>query len=211
VVALLSGAVLAITGVISFGSRSGTTDNAATTTGTSTNTVPGDQQPIEMPATLAGFIDQGKAIQDVNAGAGQDRIAHLDQINQLTTTAMKESFGDVGVGVRSYATPGLESFGTGIAVRAPAPLLEVLPAQDADYLGLAAPPQEITVVGEVRCLVTNPVTAKGQQVDPAGIKPVQCQRTGPALTIIFYPSGDVTVQDAAAAAAAGALWDAASG
>ena len=125
-VALLSGAVLAITGVISFGSRSGTTDNAATTTGTSTNTVPGDQQPIEMPATLAGFIDQGKAIQDVNAGAGQDRIAHLDQINQLTTTAMKESFGDVGVGVRSDATPGLESFGTGIALRAPAPLLEVL-------------------------------------------------------------------------------------
>ena len=74
VVALLTGAVLAITGVISFGSRSGTTDKAATTTagtsttGTSTNAVPGDQQPIEMPATLAGFIDQGKAIQDVGAG-----------------------------------------------------------------------------------------------------------------------------------------------
>ena len=50
----------------------------------------------------------------------------------------------------------------------------MLPAQDADYLGLAAPPREITVVGDVRCLVANPVTARGQQVDPAAITSVQC-------------------------------------
>lgn len=199
----LAVAVLTLTGVITWGASTA----AGTTGGTG---AAGDTRAVSMPDRAGSLL----TLQDATAGRGgttkpSSALDYAASVERLTADAVGRAYGGAPVGVRSYATDDLISTAVAFAVRAPSPQLEVLPAQDAELLGLGAPTREVVTEGDVRCLVDNGTVTAGNKPDPDDIRVEQCQRTGSALTVVVFPSGELT--SAQVAAAVDDIWRSASG
>jgi hypothetical protein len=69
-----------------------------------------------------------------------------------------------------------------IVVRAPSPEL-FAPYEDVQALGEAKPQTELVRVGAVQCLLHNNFSAPGFTSDPDLSFVLNCQRTGPGLTV----------------------------
>ncbi len=142
-----------------------------------------DDRPIALPATVNDLQDYGQAARAAGGSKAESSVQRGERVAQNTLAALQRSHGGAGVGTRVYASPDLGITVIAMAVRSSSPTLEVLPAEDADSLGLAAPTQEIKTVGDVRCLVRNPTTPQGQELDPRQVTVVTCQRTNDTLTV----------------------------
>jgi hypothetical protein len=207
---VLAVAVLSLTGVITWGFSVTAGTAGAPAAGSHTSGPAVDARPVDMPDRAGSYVTLQEATSAVGNSTRPTALQdYATSVERLTAEAVGRSYGGAPVGVRSYATDDLLNTATAVAVRAPSPLLEVVPAQDADLLGLGAPIREIVTEGDVRCLVNNGTVTVGNKPDPANIHVEQCQRTGPTLTVLVYPSGELT--SAQVAAATDDIWRSVSG
>jgi hypothetical protein len=111
--------------------------------------------------------------------------------------------------VESYASPDLLTMFSLIAVRASAPGLIVL-YQDPKYLQLARAPTELLTFGATTCQVQNDPTPIGKKPAADSVHVIQCQRTGPHLTVRLasVASDELGSKPSAAAAVVDQAWQA---
>lgn len=209
-IAVVVGGVLAVSGLLHFGSAS--KDPARVSSAA-----------IALPTSLPGFQDYVAANKAARSRSSSGASARTTQILEaqransvkvsgLTTAAYQQANPGAAVAFRQYADATVEHQPSVIAVRATYPGLTNGPVIDPAYLKLAVAPQRIQSFGEVDCLIVGASTPAGEQVDPTQMYTSVCQRTGPALTVIVYGgnfSGTdgqqsmVSLTDAAWAAIAG--------
>ena len=109
----------------------------------------------------------------------------------------------------SFADGELNNYVDATAVRRRSPGLFLQTVVDPAYLGLAENRENVASSGEVDCLTVTDMPRKAGSVpDPSRRRVVQCQRTGPNLTVSIRPYGvdDPSLDDAVAMT--NELWDA---
>ena len=209
-VAAIVGGVLAVAGVLHFGSATSEPPRVSADS-------------ITLPATLPGFQDyltaskvaRTKSSSGSSARATQfleAQRANSEKVSGLTREAYQKANPGAAVAFGQYADAEIEHQFSVIAVRATYPGLTNGPVIDPAYLKLAVAPQRIQVFGEVQCLVASGSTRAGQQPDPKQMFTGVCQRTGPALTVLVY-GGNFSGNDGqqAIVSATNAVWTAVAG
>ncbi len=179
-VAVLIGAVLAVTKVLHFGSSSPSTAAA-------------DTRPITLPDSLGGLSSFDAVVTaKATSGTAKPSTYLVTDHNRVTLTqaAYQKAFGGAATTVRSYATSDLMGFYTVIAVRASAPGFVTGPINNPADLGLARDQQAVDTVGDQECnVVSVEVVQSGNTVDPSKLLTAACQRTGSGLTVWAFGSG----------------------
>ena len=162
------------------------------------------------PTGPARYVTLQDATSAVGSSTGPTALLdYATSVERLTAEAVGRSYGGAPVGVRSYATDDLLNTATAVAVRAPSPLLEggAGPGCRPARSGRADPGDRHG--GRRSLLVNNGTVTVGNKPDPANIHVELCQRTGPTLTVLVYPSGELT--SAQVAAATDDIWRSVSG
>lgn len=184
VVAAIVGGVLAVSGVLHFGS---TRNEPARVSA----------EPLSLPSSLPGFQDYVTVSKALVTSSGRtaaaqasfiDKMqANAERVSSLTRAAYQTANPGAAVAFAQYADSKLERQVNVIAVRATYPGLTNGPVTDPAYLGLSVAPQRIQSFGEVQCLLfQSGGTPAGQQPDPTELYTTLCQRSGPALTIQLF-------------------------
>lgn len=142
---------------------------------------PSGQAPTA-PANLGGLSKAQDAIAKVDATRGKAQIDRIAKTDQETAARVSAAYAGAGAVVQDYQDEGLLRSFQLVAVRAPSPEL-FAPYEDLQALGEARPGTELVRVGAVQCLVHNALTAPGSTPDPDQTFVLNCQRTGPGLTV----------------------------
>lgn len=142
---------------------------------------PSGQAPAA-PANLGGLSKAQDAIAKVDAVRGKANIDRITKTDQETAARVSAAYGGAGAVVQDYQDEHLARTLELIAVRAPSPEL-FAPYEDLQALGEAKPSTELVRIGEVQCLLHNNLSAPGSTPDPDLSFVMNCQRTGPGLTV----------------------------
>lgn len=145
-------------------------------------------RPLTAPANLGGLGRAQDAIAKVDAVRGKAQIDRVAKTDQETGARVSAAYGGAGAVVQDYQDDRLLRGVQLIAVRAPSPEL-VAPYEDVQALGVAKPGTELVRVGAVQCLVHNDPAAPGSTPDPERSFVMNCQRTGPGLTVTVRSMG----------------------
>jgi hypothetical protein len=178
---VVAGGVLAIllaTGVIDAGSDDGV-----------------DTRDIELPDELNGMRTRSAIFRE---GGHPDQADVAERVNQATAAALRDAYRGAATTVETYSGDELDTGASIAVIRAESPELVPPLVVEASDLGLAVPVEDVETVGNVECLVRNPPTAEGQEVDVEQIAIQVCQRTGDDLTVrAMGIVGDLTSEDVA--------------
>ncbi|VVJ25003.1 Uncharacterised protein [Amycolatopsis camponoti] len=145
-------------------------------------------QALAAPANLGGLSRAQDAIAKVDSVRGKATIDRIDKTDQETTSRVSAAYGGAGAVVQDYQDERLLRSFQLVAVRAPSPQL-FAPYEDVQALGVAKPGTELVSVGAVQCLVHNAPAAPGATPDPDQSFVLNCQRTGPGLTVAVRSLG----------------------
>jgi hypothetical protein len=154
-----------------------------------------DTRDIELPDDLNGMRTRADVLSE---GGHPDQAERAKQVNEATADALRDAYGGAATDVETYSSDDLATSASIAVVRAHSPELVpplVVPATD---LGLAVPIDDVETIGNVECLVRNPPTPEGQEVDRDQIAIQVCQRTDGDLTVrAIGIVGDLTADDVA--------------
>jgi hypothetical protein len=182
--AVVVGAVLAVTGVLHFGAEGKEPARVSSAA-------------ITLPASLPGFQDYvaaNKAARTKSSSGTSSSTtqvleaqrANSEKVSSLTKAAYQQANPGAAVAFGQYSDATIEHQVSVVAVRATYPGLTNGPVIDPAYLKLTVAPQRIQSFGDVQCLVASAPTPAGRQPDPKQMYTAFCQRTGPALTVLIY-------------------------
>ncbi|MEU8635799.1 hypothetical protein AB0C38_26840 [Amycolatopsis sp. NPDC048633] len=143
---------------------------------------------LTAPNGLGGLSRAQDAIAKVDAVRGKATIDRIDKTDRETASRVSAANAGAGAVVQQYQDDGLLRSFQLVAVRAPAPEL-FAPYEDVQALGVAKPSTELVRVGDVQCLVHNDPAAPGSAPDPERSFVINCQRTGPGLTVTVRSMG----------------------
>lgn len=168
--------------------------------------------------TLPPLPDRLDGLQTLDAAAtasGGDRAKSTVEVNarrkQLTEKAYSDAYGTPAL-VQTYASDDLMFLPTVIVVGAPSPGLTIGPVGDPADLGLAVNLTTVVTDGQVKCVVNaGQAVPSGQQPDPEKAITSQCQRTGPAMTVLVFGTGNGTAGHRQMVDLTDAAWTAAGG
>ena len=166
-----------------------------------------DTRDIELPDEVNGM----RAYADLLRESGHaDQAAVIRQVNAATAEALRDAYRGAATDVGTYSGDDLDSRASIAVIRAESPELVPPLVVAASDLGLAVPVDDVETIGNVECLVRNPPTAEGQEVDVEQIAIQVCQRTGDDLTVrAIGVVGDLSTDDVAELV--DATWDDVSG
>lgn len=154
-----------------------------------------DTREVELPEELDGLAP----LADIMLERGQTDAAERDERTQdATADALRDAYGGAAAAVQAYGSDDLETMVTILVVRAESP--ELLPPMviAPEDMGLEVPISEVESVGNVECLIRNPPTAEGGEVDPEQVVIEVCQRTDSDLTVrAFDRTGQMTAAELA--------------
>jgi hypothetical protein len=163
VVAAGAAAILLVTGVVEIGDDDGV-----------------DTRDVDLPDQLNGLVTVEEA---AGESGGSDRADTFEQQDEATAEALRDAYGGPSVDVQTYASDDLETMVSVIAIRAESPELVPPIVVSPGDLELEVPPVDVETVGNVECLVRNPPTPEGNEVDVEQIVVELCQRTDDDLTV----------------------------
>lgn len=143
---------------------------------------------LTAPNALGGLSRAQDAIAKVDAVRGKATIDRIAKTDQETASRVSAAYDGAGAVVQDYQDEHLLRSFQLIAVRASSPEL-VAPYEDVQALGVAKPGTELVRVGAVQCLVHNDPAAPGSTPDPERSFVMNCQRTGPGLTVTVRSMG----------------------
>jgi hypothetical protein len=154
-----------------------------------------DTRDVELPDDLEGMRTRDEIFRE---SGHPDRAESTERVNEATADALRDAHGGTATDVETYSNDELDTGASITVVRAQAPeLVPPLVLSPAD-LGLAVPIDDVETVGNVECLLRNPPTPEGQEVDTEQIVVQLCQRTGDDLTVRAVGIvGDLTADDVA--------------
>ncbi|WP_372665542.1 hypothetical protein [Amycolatopsis kentuckyensis] len=144
--------------------------------------------PLTAPANLGGLGKAQDAITKLDAVRGKAQIDRITKTDQETATRVSAAYDGAGAVVQDYQDERLLRSFQLVAVRAPSPEL-FAPYEDVQALGIAKPGTELVRAGAVQCLVHNAPAAPGSTPDPDQSFVLNCQRTGPGLTVAVRSLG----------------------
>ena len=151
-----------------------------------------DSDPVSAPAKLGDYQRFG----DVKGGGSSDtqqRVAsHVADSDTRSGQLLADAYGGAGAAVQTYASGDLRTTFELSVVRASTPGLYV-GYQDAEYLGLAAPPREVKQFGNVQCVVQNEQASAGSETPPRVVQS-DCQRVADELTVRIRPTSGELAQ-----------------
>ncbi len=155
---------------------------------------PSGQAPAA-PANLGGLGRAQDAIAKLDAVRGKPQIDRIDKTDRETASRVSAAYDGAGAVVQQYQDERLLRSFQLVAVRARSPEL-FAPYEDVQALGIAKPGTELVRVGAVQCLVHNDPAAPGSAPDPDRSFVLNCQRTGPGLTVTVRSLGTEGNHDA---------------
>lgn len=162
---------------------------------------------LTLPATLAGYL----ANADHPLGReepGQVVTERVERWSARSVERLSAAHEGAAAAVERYADEGYETQFSLMVVRNRAPDPLFVPFVDAADLRLARPPVELVEVGEVSCEVRNDPTIEGSEPSPDSVHVVQCQRSGPQLTVIVRDVvGDLGNDPSAVSQLVDLAWD----
>jgi hypothetical protein len=159
------------------------------------------------PALLGSLM----RFQDVpinSSGPGKVVARQHVEDNAKSTKLLSQAYGGAAATVQDYADNGLLNMALLLLVRAPSPR-PFVPYQDAKFLGLATPPQQVLRYGDVWCeILYSPPTVAGRKPAPSSVNVVGCRKSNPKLTVwIQDVSGGLLHDPAAVAALVDQAWN----
>lgn len=165
-----------------------------------------DTDPIELPDRLGDLVSTATAERDGEPFPADVR-ERAERRNALAVEVVGDAYGGASAAAQDYWSEDLETRTLVLAVRAesPEPFVPELFVEPAD-LGLEVRARERLYVDDIACIVVNPYTAEGDEVDRSRVFVGQCQRSRDGVTVIVQPNGvsDLTV----AASILDDAWDA---
>lgn len=147
-----------------------------------------DGRPLVAPAALGELGRTEDAVAKVDNVRGQAQIARVGKADRETGARVSAAYGGAPAVVQEYRDARLLHGLQLTAVRAASPDL-IAPFEDPQALGVAKPSTELVRVGAVRCLLHNDPASPGSPPDPELTYVVNCQRTGPGLTVAVRSLG----------------------
>jgi hypothetical protein len=141
---------------------------------------------IALPDSVGTFREVTTVVASKNPGAAsvKSQQARLASTQKLTEAAYTKAYGGAASAFRQYSDPDLLKMPYVIAVRGPAPQLEIGPVTDPAFLEQGANNQDVKIFGAVSCeIVREEFTPKGQAPDPAKEHITLCERTSPKATV----------------------------
>jgi hypothetical protein len=154
-----------------------------------------DAREIQLPDDLNGMRPRADILRE---SGHADQAERAEQVNDATADELRDAYQGAATDVETYSTDDLDTGASIAVVRADSPELVPPLVVSAADLGLAAPIDDIETIGNVECLVRNPPTPAGQEVDSEQIAIQVCQRTGDNLTVRAVGIvGDLTADDVA--------------
>jgi hypothetical protein len=145
-------------------------------------------QTLNTPARLGGLGRAQDVIAKFDSVKGKAQIDRIDKTDRETATRVSAAYGGAAAVVQQYQDDQLRRGVQLTAVRALSPEL-VAPYEDLEALDLAKPSTELVRVGAVQCLLHNDPTPTGSTPDPESSFVINCQRTGPGLTVTVRSLG----------------------
>jgi len=155
---------------------------------------------IVAPAKIGAFAPRSANKLMNKDAVGKKQIARLAVWNRHTSHDVSAAYGGAPAVVESYANANLTILFSLVAVRASTPGLFTT-YSDPKVLQLARPYREVETFDGVQCLVQNDATPSGQTPPATSVHTLQCERSGPHLTVIVMDFGDSLGNHPAAAAA----------
>ncbi|MEU5612163.1 hypothetical protein AB0H03_26125 [Streptomyces sparsogenes] len=143
---------------------------------------------LAAPAKLGGL----RPFADIQRESGANKAGELaDGLvveDRKSGERLSEAYGGAAAVVKRYADDDVQTTVTLAAVRARSPEPYV-PYEDAERLAVAAPPDELKVIGDVSCVLYNSPTPAGSEPAADSVRVTYCQRTGDGLTVQIRPVG----------------------
>jgi len=158
-----------------------------------------DKRPLAAPAALGAYQALG-TVEARHGATGKANALREIAWNEKSAAFLSAAYGGAPSLVAKYADTGLDTFVTLFAVRAPSPR-PFYEYQDAAYLGLARPTNEVRPEGDDTCGLQNEPTPPGQTPKPETVFVVTCQRSDAKLTVFIHVGGGNLEHDPARVAA----------
>jgi hypothetical protein len=124
---------------------------------------------------------------------GKQNVQRVQDWNRRSAERLSAAHHGAKAAVESYTDDRVEQQFTLLVVDAQVPFPPFVPYQDAAYLGLKRPPDELRELGDVACVVRNdpsPASGGGDD-DPKATHVISCVRTGSSTVEIRNVSGDL--------------------
>lgn len=189
-IAAIVGGILAVAGVLHFGSQSDEPARVSSAPLTLPSSLPGLQDLVTV--TAAAQKKSSRSAESQAAFLAKQK-ANAEKVSSMTREAYQKANPGAAVAFAQYADSALERYVTVIAVRATYPGLTNGQVIDPAYLGLAVAQQRIESFGDVQCLLVQTESVRvGQTPDPKRQITTLCQRSGPALTVQIFAGGRYT-------------------
>lgn len=123
---------------------------------------------------------------------GRQNAERIRTWNRQSAERLSAAYQGAEAAVETYADDRAERTFTLLVVGARSPFPPFVPYQDAAYLRVKRPFEELREFGDVACVVRNDVTAEGGEESPESTHVVSCLRTASGATVeIRNPSGDL--------------------
>jgi hypothetical protein len=160
----------------------------------------GDDGVDTRDVVLPDDLDGTRTRADVLGESGHpDQAESAERVNEATADALRDAYGGAATDVETYSSDELDTSASIAVIRARSPELVPPLVVSAGDLGLAVPIDDVETIGDVECLIRNPPTPEGQEVDVEQIVVQLCQRTGEDLTVRAVGIvGDLSADDVAA-------------
>lgn len=143
---------------------------------------------LSAPAKLGGLRPLADLQRSAPTPKAKEMADAITKEEGKSGERLSEAYGGAAAVVKQYADDDVQTTVTLVAVRSRSPKPYV-PYEDAKRLALAAPTDELKVIGDVSCVLYNQPTPEGSKPTAESVHVTLCQRTGDGLTVQIRPGG----------------------
>ncbi|HKE13240.1 MAG TPA: hypothetical protein VKB80_00120 [Kofleriaceae bacterium] len=140
--------------------------------------------PLTLPAALGGAYSRVADIALYKKSAqGVKTAERIQTWNAQSAARFSQSHGDAPAAAETYSDAAVRTHFTVFAARDGRAAPPFVPYEDAAYLGVVKPSQELLVFGKVYCVISNRTTPAGQEPAEESVAVQSCIRSSDSLTV----------------------------
>jgi hypothetical protein len=138
---------------------------------------------VSLPARLGAYSRVADIAMYKKSGQGAATAERIQTWNAQSAARFSQSHAGAGAAAETYSDDKVQTHFTVFAARDGRSVPPFVPYEDASYLGVVKPSQELLTFGQVYCVVANRVTPLGQELSDESVAVRMCVRSVDSLTV----------------------------
>jgi hypothetical protein len=139
--------------------------------------------PLTLPAALGAYSRVADIELYKKSDQGKATAERIQTWNAQSAARFSQSHAAAPAAAETYSDGKVRTHFTVFAARDGRPSPPFVPYEDAAYLGVVKPSQELLTFGKVYCVITNRITPAGQEPGEESVAVQSCIRSSDSLTV----------------------------